>query len=301
MLKLFKIKKKIIIIIKTNYKFYNITIKINTVNFFFKFIFKNNIFIKKNNIFIKKINYISNNNTIFTTVNNIFTNYFLQNSFFFLFFQNNFITSSLKLLDLRKKFSKSLFEYKLLNQNLLSLKLKKKKKNYLDFKFFNFFFRKINSYNTYMFFFNFFFLLKLIINYKDLFYLINNNFIFLNRKKLKSSKTSFIFLKKNDFIELIFFKHYFFYINYFFNSIKYLNKKSYTLNFKNKKSFYSSQILFFYLNNYFIFSNKINYIQSDLKTLTFIIILNLNSFKSNLLNKNNFNNFYINEILSLKY
>lgn len=232
---------------------------------------------------------------------NNYISFFLQNHLLLFYFQNNNFSSSIKLLDLKKKFFKNLFDYKLLNQNLLSIKLKKKKKNFLDFKLFNYFFKKNNFSNIYIFFLNLFFLLKLIITYKDLFYLLNNNFIFLNRKRINFFKNSFIFLKKNDIIELIFFKYYFIYINCFFSTIKFLSKKSYALNLNNKKSFYFSKILFLYLNNYFIYVNKINYIQSDLKTLTFIVVLNINFFKSNLICKNYYNNHYINETLKLKY
>lgn len=250
------------------------------------------IFFKKNNSSLKKIfnlsiNHYNNRNLInfkFTKTN---LNYFLK-------LEHNSLNKNLnflKLIDLKKKFIKNLIEYRNFFNFIFNLKKMKFKNFFKNFHLFSFFLKKFFS-NVILFNLKHVVMtLKYIFNYSDYFFLLKNHFIYLNRNVISTDK----FLNKNDLIEFLYFKNYFFYI-FKINSVIFKKNILYkNFSYSNTKNLQKSQTIKFFNNYFFSFFNKNFYYESDYKTLTFILINNNFSITSFLNYKSSFfNNFLIN-------
>ena len=250
-------------------------------NFFFFFSFLNVvrdlIFLKKKMVFFKK-NKINNFQIYSKTLKKarfkknkkVSSNNLLYSLKNFYFFKEKFPKYSKKTVDLKKKF----FD--------LNLKARKEMSKFLKFKnrlkFFKkkiFSFLKLSKLNKF-FYFDFFIwyaLLKnnFVLTVSDSFFLIINNFVFLNGKNLTNFNH---FLQPGDLVQLVVHTKFLIFVKNFSdilkNSMQRIKKKIWNSfkqkNFKNKNSknslsslaqnllFYKSKLLFFYEVDYFSFS-----------------------------------------------
>ena len=244
-------------------------------NFFFFFNFlhvvRDLIFLKKKMSFFKK-NKLNNNNIYIKAIKrskakkkkkvNLNKNFF--------FFKNNFLKSQQKTIDLKKKF----YDLNLKSRkNIYSLLNFKNRLKFFKNKFFNFL--KYGK-NSKFFFFDFFIwyaLLKngFVLTTNDAFFLIKNNFIFLNGHCIKNVN---YFLKLNDLIQIVIHTKFLIFIKNYNEILKTslikVKKKiwgSYKQKFlrindsKNKLNarahnlmHFKSKLLFFYEVDYFSFS-----------------------------------------------
>lgn len=261
-----------------NYKFikifffFNIYTYTNKLNFFIsnKYHYLDLIiFLKKNNSSLKKIFNISINS--YQNKPLLYSNFFKINLTNFLkinLTNLNKNLNNLKLLDLKKKFIKNLIEYRNFFNFVFNLKKLRFKNFFKNFHFYYFFFKKIST-NVILFNLKHVVMfLKYIYNYSDFFYLIKNNFLFLNRKVVLTDK----YLKKNDIIEFLYFKNFFFYISKINSLIFKKNNLHKNFNYTNIQNLQKSQTIKLFNNFYFSFFNKNVYYENDFKTLSFILI-----------------------------
>lgn len=262
-------------------------------NFNIFFFYKLYVYFKKSNSVFKKLNKFftfSNFNNFSDSSTILFKNTFALNKYF-VFYQHYNVNSnnsnnSLKLTDLKKKFTNNLYNFK--NEFNLILNIKKTIKTKTLFKNYKIFFMYFLKYNSFFFEYNLIKILmklKFIYNYSDFFFFSKKQFIYINRTNYNPGIMSI--LKKNDVIELIFNKLY----------IKYLEKilKISSLNKIKKKYKLKSKLTPCYY--FFDFFNKtINY-ESSFKSNT--IILFYNNF--NLFNLANYYSFFFNYYLLKLY
>ncbi len=254
------------------FSFFNLYIYSNKLNFLvlngYNYLYLI-IFLKKNNSSFKKIFNISLNsyqnkpslNSKFLKIN---LTYFLKINFNNL--NKNF--NNLKLLDLKKKFIKNLIEYRNFFNFIFNLKKLKFKNFFKNFHLYFYFFKKIAP-NVILFNLkHVVMMLKYIYNYSDFYYLLKNNFLYLNRKIILSDK----YLKKNDIIELLYFKNFFFYISKINSLIFKKNNLYKNFSYTNIKNLQKSQTIKLFNNFFFSFFNKNIYYENDFKTLSFVLI-----------------------------
>lgn len=301
---------KIIFWIIINTKIYIFFFYTFSNNFFFSletnlnFNYINFLILKKNNAVPNKISNLEKLSTNFNFLEKINqTKYFFNTLYsnqrtklnFLINLNNNVLyynKISLKFIDLKKKFFKTLLENRFFSNYLLNFKKNKFKNYFKNYKIFLFFFKK-NNFNFYSHnFLNLLLFSKFFFNFSDLNWFLSKNFIYLNRKKINELKIILFKINKNDLIELNFFKTYFIYLQKKLQFLKY-NRILVFNNNKNFSSFYLTKVVN-RLNNYSYshYSTFLN-IEVDFKTLSIIYLY------SN--NKNNFINKFFKDIFVNNY
>lgn len=281
----------------TNIFFFNYksTYYLNTIFFNnYLFFFRNLYFFKKNNTSFKKLlnlSYYSNNQIKGFNSEKILLckkTYIKKKYFIFFNFYNNkqFLNnSSLKLVDLKKKFYLNLISFKSNINIFLSLRSLKQKSYLKKFNYFIFFFKKTKFFFEYSLI-HILLKLKFVYNYSDYFYLKQKNYIYLNRSAMCNNINLFS-LSKSDILELTIHNFFFFYLsklNFLFKNSKFINKKL------NKKNLITN----FFLADFF---NKSLSIESSYKTNTIIILFNVFSVK----HLTNYFSYYLNYYMTSLY